>query len=263
MCLVFVACDAHPDYPLIVVGNRDEFHHRPTGAVHWWPDRDILAGRDAQGGGTWLGVTGAGRFATVTNYREPEVARPDARSRGHLVTSALEAADDTAFGDNLAESAEEYSGFNLVWGAAGNVRYTSNRGEGPQQLAAGLHGLSNGLLDTPWPKVVRIREALERILRVGSPLTTGSLLEPFMDTRQADWSLLPDTGVPRDWEQLLSSPFIISPEYGTRASTAFLHRADGWLEFRERTFDQRGACCGDRWFAWPGRAVDSTSSGSD
>lgn len=253
MCLVFVACNAHPDYPLIVVGNRDEFHRRATEPLHWWPDRGILAGRDSQGGGAWLGVTAAGRFATVTNYREPDPPYPNARSRGHLVTGALAAPDCVGFGEGLAQQAGHYSGFNLLWGSAACVRYASNRCDGPRQLPDGLHGLSNGLLDSPWPKVLRVREALEQLLKAGGSLATTSLLEPFMDTRQADPASLPDTGVPRDWEQLLSSPFIISPDYGTRASTAFLHRADDWLEMRERTFDARGACSGDRAFAWPAR----------
>ncbi|MDN3517909.1 NRDE family protein [Aquisalimonas lutea] len=250
MCLVVLALDAHPAYPVILVGNRDEFHARPADAMHWWPSPRVLAGRDRSAGGTWLGVTPAGRAATVTNYRDPELHRTDALSRGALVLDALAAADMEGFGRDIEAGGARYNGFNLLWGDRRAWYYYSNRHGPAERLAPGLHGLSNGLLDTPWPKLVRVRRAVEGILSASGPLTTDALLAPFMDRRPAADEDLPDTGVPRDWERLLSSPFIVSPEYGTRASTAVLLGVDGAVEVREQTFDAAGGRVTDQTFRW-------------
>ena len=250
MCLVVLALNAHPDYPLILVGNRDEFHHRPTEAMHWWSQPPILAGRDLTARGTWLGVTGAGRVATVTNYRDPDPPKDDALSRGQLVVDALQASDMRAFGDGLVTGGGRYNGFNLLWGEPGRFYYVSNQDGPVRQLAPGLHGLSNGLLDTPWPKLLRLREAVGAVLKLARPVTTEALMAPFMDTRPADDSSLPDTGVPKDWERMLSSPFIVSQAYGTRACTAVLVAASGAVTVREQSFGVDGSLTGDQTFAW-------------
>lgn len=250
MCLVVLALDVHPAYPVILAGNRDEFHARPADAMHWWSSPRVLAGRDRTAGGTWLGVTPAGRTATVTNYRDPELHRTDALSRGALVLDALTAADMEGFGHDIEANGDRYNGFNLLWGDRDAWYYYSNRHGPARRLGPGLHGLSNGLLDTPWPKLVRVRGAVEEILSAPGELTTEAVLGPFMDRRPAADDDLPDTGVPRDWERLLSSPFIVSPDYGTRASTVVLLGADGGAEVREQTFDAAGSRVTDQTFRW-------------
>lgn len=250
MCLVVLALGVRADYPLILLGNRDEFHRRPTESMHWWPEPRVLAGRDASAGGTWLGVTPGGRVATVTNFRDGEAQRADARSRGGLVPAALEAVDPGVFGDDLAARGALYNGFNLLWGDPSAFYYFSNREGTPHRLEPGFHGLSNGLLDTPWPKLVRVREAVRARLRRPEPPVPEALLEPFMDQRPAADGELPDTGVPRAWERLLSSPFIVSPDYGTRATTAVLVGAQGDVHVSERAFDPRGRLVDDRTFEW-------------
>lgn len=259
MCLLAFAVGCHPDYPLVVIGNRDEYHHRPTDPMDWWAEPRLLAGRDRTAGGTWLGLTPAGRFATVTNYRDPEPQRSDAISRGGLVVDALTAADDVSFGVTLEATGGDYNGFNLLWGNAlgdaGCLYYYSNQQGGVRSVPPGVHGLSNGLLDTPWPKLIRVRDQLEAMVRGSDALDSDRLLEPLSDRRPAPDHALPDTGIPTDWERLLSSPFIVSDAYGTRASTVVVVRADGEVSVREQSFVPDGGCVGDRTFRW--RITDS------
>lgn len=250
MCLLAFAVGCHPDYPLVVVGNRDEYHHRPTEPMHWWHQPRLLAGRDCTAGGTWLGVTPSGRFATVTNYRDPEPQRTDAISRGHLVVDALTSTDGHAFNTTLEATGGRYNGFNLLWGDAGCLYYYSNQEGGVRAVPAGVHGLSNGLLNTPWPKLVHIRDQLEAMIRSGDQLASDRLLDLLADRRPAADHSLPDTGIPKDWERLLSSPFIVSDAYGTRASTVVLVTAGGEICVRERSFGQDGRCLDDRAFQW-------------
>lgn len=254
MCLVVFALHRHPGYPLIFAGNRDEFHERPTEAMHWWASPRVLAGRDRTAGGTWLGVTREGRFATVTNYRDPDEQRPDAVSRGQLVLDALAAEDMRRLGDTLEAAGHRYNGFNLIWGDPTGLYYYSNQDGRAQAVSPGVHGLSNGLLNTPWPKVLRVRQGLDRLLSAEAPVTSDALLGMLADPRPAEEASLPDTGVPREWERLLSSPFIVSPAYGTRASTVVLMAADGTISVRERTFDTDGRPLGDQTYEWQARA---------
>lgn len=172
MCLLVLAWQRHPRYRLILAANRDEFHDRPTAPLSPWapPDQAILAGRDLRAGGTWLAISHSGRFGALTNFREPSQARPDAPSRGELIPAYLrQTAAPGAYLEALAGRAAAYAGFNLLLGDERSLWYASNRSEGPfaQALAPGVYGLSNGLLDSPWPKLRRVRAAFEALVAHG------------------------------------------------------------------------------------------------
>lgn len=237
MCLILFAHEAHPEYRLVVAANRDEFYERPTAPAGWWEDAPrVLAGRDLRSGGTWLGITPGGRFAAVTNYREMEPAPPGTPSRGHLVGDFLRGEEPpAAYLGALSARAGEYAGFNLLVGDGSSLWYASNRGGGVAGLRAGVYGLSNGLLDTPWPKVERGRAALGEVVAEGGGIDPEALFRILWDAEPAPDPLLPETGVGIERERMLSSPFIASPTYGTRASTVLLVRRDGTAAFVERT----------------------------
>lgn len=246
MCLIAFGLRVHPRYPLVLLGNRDEFHDRPARAMHWWRSPRLLAGRDLRAGGSWLALDAGGRLATVTNFREPETRRPDARSRGQLVIDALVDGADSLAGRLLAE-APAYNGFNLLWGNADRFRYASHLAEAPPRLLdAGVYGLSNGLLDTPWPKLLRAREALRRELSGGGEPEVETLFGVLLDTRVPADEVLPDTGIGLDWERLLAPAFIRNPRYGTRSSTLVLVRHDGEILCEERCWTPEGSLAGRR-----------------
>ncbi len=217
MCLILVAWQAHPDFPLVVAANRDEFYARRTASADFWPEApDLLAGRDLEAGGTWLGITRSGRFAALTNYRDPATHKPQAPSRGKLVADFL--AGDATIDTYLdALEATAYNGFNLLLGDRRKLVAFSNVSLQRHELAPGVYGLSNALLDTPWPKVGAGKTALNAALQsLPDEAALFKLLRD--DTRHPDASL-PATGVSLSWERLLSAAFIRSPEYGTRCST--------------------------------------------
>ncbi|HEX2205282.1 MAG TPA: NRDE family protein, partial [Longimicrobium sp.] len=236
MCLILFAHDVHPRHRLVVAANRDEFYARPTAPAAFWDDAPgVLAGRDLREGGTWLGVTRGGRFAAVTNVREPEAYRVGAPSRGFLVSDFLRGSmSPEAYAERLAATAGEYNGFNLLAGDGRSLVWLSNRGEGPRVLGPGVYGLSNALLDTPWPKVELGKEDLRRALEgasdealVAALFATLARRDPAPDVR------LPATGVGVERERALSSAFIATPEYGTRCSTVVFFGRDGALSFTE------------------------------
>jgi uncharacterized protein with NRDE domain len=247
MCLVVVAVDVHPRYRVVIAANRDEFHARPTQPAHWW-DEGWLAGRDLAGGGTWLGVTRSGRWALLTNIRDPARFDPKAPSRGLLVTGVLadRAAPAVAL-QTIANSSRRHNGFNLLAGDVADVHWASNRNAGAHALAAGVHGLSNHLLDTPWPKVVRTKAAVAAWCAAaphGAP-EFEPLFEILRDRTEAADADLPATGIPLDRERLLSAPFIVSDTYGTRSSTVLAFGVDGGIRFIERSFDPAGGATGE------------------
>ncbi|WNW12943.1 NRDE family protein [Pseudomonas sp. DTU_2021_1001937_2_SI_NGA_ILE_001] len=239
MCLiVFAWRPGHPQ-PLIVAANRDEFYARPASPLAAWPDAPgVYAGRDLEAGGTWLGISAAGRFAALTNIRDP--GQPQGlRSRGELVAGFL--AGNQAPADYLAEVADRagaYSGFNLLAGTREELYYLNSRAAQPERLGAGVHGLSNARLDTPWPKLRKARAALHAGLDDPRPEALLALLE---DRQPAPLAELPDTGVGVQTETLLSSIFIASPNYGTRASTVLIVNQDGSQRIIERSFGPQGA----------------------
>jgi uncharacterized protein with NRDE domain len=245
MCLALVALGAHPHYPLVVAANRDEHHARPTAPARWW-DEGWLGGRDLTAGGTWLGVTRSGWFAFVTNVREPGRKDLAAPSRGTLVTQALAAhAAPCATIELALTDGDAYNGFNLIVGDARSACWGSNRTHGAVALGAGVHGLSNAALDTAWPKVTRTRDALQSWCEAASD-DAEALLGILGDRRRAEDALLPATGVPLDWERLLSAPFIVGDGvgYGTRCSTLLLLDRAGGARFIERSFDPQGNATG-------------------
>jgi uncharacterized protein with NRDE domain len=242
MCLLLLSYRQHAGYPLVVAANRDEFYGRPTAPAAFWQDADgVFAGRDLMAGGTWMGVTVEGRFAAVTNYRQMGSVKPAAPSRGDLVAGYLKGHDaPLEYMQRLVPGADAYNGFNLVVGDPDGLVYFSNRGGAPRTLEPGLYGLSNHLLDTPWPKVVRGKAALRRVLEAPA-LEREAIFDFLSDETRASDDLLPDTGVGRDWERVLSSLFISSENYGTRLSTVVLLDAGGALTFAERTHPLNGA----------------------
>lgn len=238
MCLILIAYRCHPGYELLVAANRDEFHDRPTSPLAFWEDApDLLAGRDLQEGGTWMGITCAGRFAALTNYRDPHRVKPGAPSRGHLVSSYLQGAQSASAAlERLRLSADRYNGFNLVLGDAAGLYYYSNCAGEPQRLEPGLYGLSNHLLDTPWPKLKRGVAMLRGVLEQQRDPTSDDLLPILTDRALAADAELPQTGVPLEWERWLSAIFIDAPGYGTRSSTVLQIASGGAARIVEITW---------------------------
>lgn len=241
MCLIAFAWKAHPAWRLVVAANRDEFHARPALPAGWWADAPrVLAGRDLRDGGTWMGVTRDGRFAALTNYRDPGFAQLEgAHSRGALVAGFLRgSADAETYARGVSADAARYNGFNLLVGDGEGLFYLSNRAAGVRRLEPGVYGLSNHLLDTPWPKVVRARRALQDALaRAGTDADAwdSGLWEMLGDRVAAADDALPDTGVGTEHERLLSAPFIAGDVYGTRASTVLTISAENDVRLVERS----------------------------
>jgi uncharacterized protein with NRDE domain len=243
MCIVLLAWRTCPGVPLVLAANRDEYHERPTRTAGFWDDAPaIYGGRDLQQGGSWLALDRSGRLAAVTNFREPGTRRSGARSRGLLVSDYLRG--DLAPAEYLRlVKRGSYDGFNLLAGDRDGLWFMDSRVAEPVALGAGIYGISNGELDCPWPKVVRGKSELQRILSQRPGHDPESVAELFSllgeRTVPADADL-PDTGVGLEWERLLAPLFVQAGAYGTRSSTALFMRAGGGFQFHERTFDYLG-----------------------
>lgn len=266
MCLILFALDQHPDLPLVVAANRDEFYRRPTAGMSWWPESNLLAGQDLESGGTWLSVDRNGRVTAVTNVREGtgEVGR---RTRGELPLLA-QTTEPACLRRRLADEAGLYAGFNLIrldpaldpgpakGAPTANGWYYSNRDAHPgRTLYRGSYGLSNHLLQSPWPKLVRLREQLRSALNTQPSVEAlhDHLLTLLQDPTQAPDALLPDTGIDRDFERFLSSPFISSDYYGTRASTIITVHRGGSVRVTEQSWGRYGHQTERREFEWSAR----------
>lgn len=238
MCLIFFSLNEHSNYKLVVAANRDEFYNRKTEAAHFWKDYpQVLGGRDLEANGTWLGVTKGGKLSLLTNYRDPKNINPKAPSRGHLVSDYLEGSESAeSYLRKIEPVANQYNGFNLLTGTLDELWYFSNYKKGIEKITPGLHGLSNHLLDTPWPKVVRGKERIQSILNKKNILPS-ELFDFLFDDQQARDADLPDTGVGIERERSLSSMFIKSPGYGSRCSTVLLADRNGHVTFAERVYD--------------------------
>lgn len=238
MCLILFAYDAHPKYQLVVLANRDEFYERPTRQADWWEENpEILAGKDLQAGGTWMGVNQKGHFAALTNYREPQNIDKNAPSRGALVTDFLSGKKGAgAFMDTIFEEKVPYNGFNLLTKDGNELYHFSNRSGKPQKVAAGIHGLSNALLNTSWPKVDKGKEKLESLLASSPVLDMDEAFKALYDPEIASDEALPATGVPLEWERLLSAMYIDMAAYGTRCSTVLTVDRQGAVFFEERSY---------------------------
>lgn len=248
MCTLLLAHEVAPRYRLVLAANRDEYYRRPTAAAAFWEEAPhLFAGRDLVHGGTWLGITSEGRLAALTNYREPHAGERHAASRGRLVSGYL-TGEETAreYLARLAGEGSNYDGFNLVVGGREGLYYHSNRGEGEggcgrQRFEPGIYGLSNHLLDTPWPKVARGKEALARLVASGD-FSDEALFALLADRSRPPDETLPDTGVGLERERLLSPIFIESESYsyGTRSSSILLVDREGEATFVERSFEGGG-----------------------
>lgn len=237
MCLIVLGWRVHPEYPLVVAANRDEFYARPSADAARWPDApQVIGGLDLEAGGTWLGITENGRFAAVTNVREPNMAK-GVCSRGALTRGFL--LSDLSAGDYAGQiDGKRYSGFNLLLADGEALFYCSNRDGTPRALPPGVYGLSNHLLDSPWPKLVQARQRFTAALQ-DLPDETA-FFELLADRSIVADDNLPQTGVPLEWERLLSAVFVKSENYGTRASTLVWQRLDGTVKLHEQRFGPNG-----------------------
>jgi uncharacterized protein with NRDE domain len=238
MCLIFLSISQHPKYKLIIAANRDEFYNRKTAPADFWKDQpQILGGRDLEAQGTWMAMTRSGKISMVTNYRDPKNIDVNAPSRGQLVTDFLlgeKSAEN--YLKEVEQSTKRYNGFNLITGNASELYYYSNYKPGAEKIQSGFYGLSNHLLDTPWPKVQRGKERLKSILDQ-SVIQASQLFQFLYDDHRAPDDQLPETGIGLERERALSSMFIKTTGYGTRCSTVILVDHQGNVEFTERVYD--------------------------
>jgi uncharacterized protein with NRDE domain len=243
MCLIVLAWRPGHTQPLLVASNRDEFYARPSQALAQWNDaHGVFAGRDLQAGGTWLGVGQGGRFAALTNIRDLSLPQ-GTRSRGELPSAFLTGElSIEAFLATLRSQRQAYSGFNLLLGDGQQLCHFNSRSGLTTGLEEGVHGISNADLNTPWPKLQRAKQALHACLPNAQP---EALLQLLSDNRQAADEHLPDTGIGLPSERLLSSVFIASPAYGTRAITVLIMASHGSWQMVERSFGSNGSCLGE------------------
>ena len=237
MCLILFAYKTHPKYKLIVAANRDEFYARPTSPAHYWKDHpDILAGRDLEKMGTWMGVTTKGRFSALTNYRDPLEETVGKRSRGDLVANALNYKGNLKdYMQTLINDHDPFPGYNLLAGDMNELFYYSNKGNAPQKIKPGIHGVSNHLLNTDWPKVTKGKFGMSNIISKEKENMMEELFNLLQHAEISPDHLLPNTGVTLEWERMLSPMFIKSKDYGTRSSTVLL-MTDKDIQYVERTY---------------------------
>jgi uncharacterized protein with NRDE domain len=246
MCLILFSFRAHRHFPLVVAANRDEHFSRPAAAAAFWDDHPaIYAGRDLEQGGTWMGINTNGRFAAVTNYRHGRSAAAAPRSRGALVSNFL--TGDQSATSYLADiDGHQYNPYSLIAGDVEALYFQSNRGSGVLPVAPGIHGLSNHLLDTPWPKVTAGTAALTATRNSDDPDAIGSALFALLSERTpAQDAQLPDTGIERQRERELSPPFILGDLYGTRTSTLLMVHASGEVFVHEKRYGPGGLAQGE------------------
>jgi uncharacterized protein with NRDE domain len=243
MCLIFFAINHHPEYDLILTANRDEFYARPTAPAHFWKDYpDILAGQDLQDPdiscpGTWLGIKKSGRMAMLTNYRDLRKIKSNVSSRGKLVSDFLSGQTEAfQYLEGLEEKVNQFNGFNLLVGDSTQLYYLSSEQRGIKILNSGIFGISNHLLDSPWPKVVNGKRKFTNILSSGKSIHPNDLIEMMYDSIQAPEDQLPDTGMGITREKMLSPAFIKTEDYGTRCTTVILINKNGEVSFTEKSY---------------------------
>jgi len=241
MCLILFAYETHPKYKLIVAANRDEFYKRPTSTAHYWNDQpNILAGKDLEKMGTWMGVTTNGRFSALTNYRDPLEETKGKHSRGELVANALNYKGNlNEYMHSLINNDDRFPGYNLLAGDMNGLFYYSNKGDDLQKLKPGIHGVSNHLLNTEWPKVSKGKLGMSKIISDEGEDMVEELFNLLLNTEISPDHLLPKTGVTLEWERMLSPMFIKSKDYGTRSSTVLL-MTDKDIQYVERTYLKDG-----------------------
>lgn len=242
MCLILLAYKVHPAYPLVVAANRDEYYERPSSPAEFWEDSPhILAGRDLREGGTWLGITREGKFAALTNYRDPAAFKRDVPSRGKLIKNYLRGSSSAAaYIKKVSGNSCEYNGFNIICADTADTFVYSNRNGDLHKLTPGIYGLSNRLLDTPWTKVVRGKKALAGAMNKKGADLEAALFALLADRKIAPDNKLPSTGISLERERLLSAAFVESPGYGTRSSAVLVRGKNGWVKFVEKVFNEEG-----------------------
>ncbi len=241
MCLILFSYCTHPDYKLILASNRDEFYNRPTEQLtRWGQSENIIAGRDIRGGGTWLGVHSEGMFAAITNYRDPATIKTTAPSRGLLVSDYLNGNQAPGnYISAISRNGLDYNGYNFLAGNANELFYYSNMGEHVKKITPGIYGLSNHLLDTPWPKVMKGKEGLTAITS-RDQFKINDIFDLLADDVCPGDDILPDTGIGIEWERILGPLFIRNDIYGTRCSTVITIDYDSNIEVVERSFVEQG-----------------------
>jgi uncharacterized protein with NRDE domain len=249
MCILFFAINQHPAYPVIICANRDEFHQRPTKAMHWWQPQSssekILAGKDLQAGGTWLGLSESGIFSALTNFRQPALFDKNKKTRGKLVLQAIETINNNNqnnFEEQLATTTEQYNGYNLVFGKLDQLSCFDNVSKKTQLLTDGVHSLCNGALDDIWPKMALGQTALLSIIKENNAIDVEALFSLMKNAQQAQTKDLPNTGVSKEWEHFLSAIFIKSEEYGTRTTNIITLTKTGAITIYDRSYNIEGNC---------------------
>jgi uncharacterized protein with NRDE domain len=252
MCLILFSYRTHPSFKLILAANRDEFYARPSEPPAFWKEApNLLSGRDLVAGGAWLGITRSGRLAAITNYRNPASVMKNAPSRGKLVRDYLMGEEPPLeYLLQVQREAEKYNGFNLLIGDTEALFWYSNRSGSPLEISPGIYGISNRLLDTDWPKVVRGKELLVPIFSESNP-SPEELFRVLRDETAAPDGMLPSTGVTLELERMLSPIFIRSPAYGTRSSTLLFIGNDDHVVFLDRTFNSDPDHAEERRFEFP------------
>lgn len=257
MCILFIAHQQRQDYPLIIAANRDEFYERPSAPADFWPQHPhVLAGKDLRAGGTWMGVSHNGAIAALTNIRAPQHNKDDAKSRGELVSQWLKqnpsgtGNDMEMFSDQLRQDRQHFNGYNLVFGYPHQLQVYNNHTDNLHPIENGVFGLSNADINTPWPKVEQGTNALSDYVTHSNQINPEDLFSILRHDNQAPDHLLPQTGVPHEWEKALSSIFITMPTYGTRTSTLVMVDNKGHLNWFERTFNAQGEATQTNGFAF-------------
>ncbi|MCV2885373.1 NRDE family protein [Aestuariibacter sp. AA17] len=244
MCILFLAIEQHPDYPLIVAANRDEFYARPTEPSQFWRAQpELLAGKDREAGGTWMGMSKTGKFSALTNFRDPRLVKSNMTSRGYLTLDYLTKPNkDDDYLELLKQTRGEYNGYNLLFGNWRNLQVYNNITNEAVHLSAGVHSISNGDIHSQWPKMQSGINDLKRACMSSTPLNHTSLFNLLKNGQVASDTHLPDTGVPFELEKALSSIFIQLENYGTRSSTLLTIDKNETVLWLERTFDKNGQC---------------------
>lgn len=251
MCILFLAINQHPNYPVVICANRDEFHQRPTQEMHWWQQPKVLAGKDLQAGGSWLALTSNGKFSALTNFRQKLDENAVKQSRGDLVLKATTENTNT-FCQLLPQISTQYNGFNLIFGELENLQCYNSINSSFHPLSDGFHSVCNGALDDIWPKMALGQKTLEANIRNCAQKNTKpdvtKLFTLMTNELQAPTEKLPVTGIPVEWEKLLSSIFITSPDYGTRSTTIILLDVERNVEVCEKSYSPSGKVTKDNSF---------------
>lgn len=244
MCILFIAVEQHPDYPLIIAANRDEYFARPTDTSHFWQQHpSILAGKDLVAGGTWMGVTQNGYISSLTNIRNPAMLKENVQSRGELVLNYLvDEPKPEDYLSQLQQTKNNYNGYNLLFGHWSDLQVYNNHDNSSHQLTKGFYGLSNANLNSPWPKINKGVQDLENYCKNPGDLKDQVFFELMQNDTLAEDHLVQKTGAPEEWEKQLSSIFIRTPKYGTRASTLVLVDQSKNMHWHEKVYDESGHC---------------------